>query len=248
MKKLLPYILILLLLFGTVGQQYYINAIKNNFITLIETVQELIEPKPDFDRLKLATIQIKVGKAGGAGIIYKVDEKYLYVLTVKHALKQKGNIEMWIYNNKKEFVKIKNIPRKNTYKSKKVDLGLIKILKPKGNFVFIPLAKKTPNIGDRIYTIGHPLRFYYSINTGLITNYTKRIYQNIKSNYMIVSAPAYRGNSGGAVINVDNELIGIVSGVMYLSKGTFSTGIDKLHNITFSVRLEDITNFLKEIE
>ena len=127
LKKLIPYILIIGLLFGTIMQQYYINSIKAHFTILIKTVEELgkpvdktfleslIIPHPDFNKLKFTTAQVGVGKKGGAGIVYKIDNNYLYVLTAKHILRNKGEIKVDIYNNKKEHVLIRNISRTNIF-------------------------------------------------------------------------------------------------------------------------------------
>jgi len=129
-----------------------------------------------------------------------------------------------------------------------VDLALVKIPKPKGNFNYISLAKTKPEIGTKIYTIGHPLNFKYTINEGIITNYSKRIScTQIKAEYMQLSAPTVRGNSGGAVVNKNTELVGIIIGIMYADGGWFDDTI-LFPNISFAVKLEDINRFLEEIK
>ncbi len=60
---------------------------------------------------------------------------------------------------------------------------------------------------------------------------------------MLVSAPSCTGNSGGAVINTNKELVGIASGIMKdVRHSTF------LHYMTFVVRIEDIKNLLENIK
>lgn len=199
---------------------------------------------PDWKKMKLSIIEIKIGKQGGTGVIYKQDKDYLYALTAKHILKLKGRVNVRIHTIKEVGITIKNISRKNIDYSKIVDLGIIKIPKPKGYFATLSLAikSKAPTLGTTIYIIGHPYNFHYNLSEGIVGNYVVRKYRKEKVLYMLITAPTYRGNSGGPVI-VQNEIVGIVTGIQYLNRRNYT---EYLHTMAFAVSLEDIHKFLNE--
>lgn len=263
-KRWLKNILILFLII-TVSYQFYcvkmlVKTVTNSLNLLKDNVADIIQnidPKPDFDKMKLVTVQIKVGKPdkiprpGGAGVLIKGTKKYLYVLTVRHIIKHKGQIAIKFRKTNKadDYIIIENINRKNIYIDKKVDLALIKIPKPKGNFHYINLVKTTPEIGTNIYIIGHPFNFAYTINEGIVTNYTERLtYSKKRTKFLQLNAPAINGNSGGAVVNGNTELVGIMRGIMYIDKGLFFKDITLFPNYSFAIKLEDINRLLKEVE
>ncbi len=202
---------------------------------------------PDFLKMRQATVEIKVGKAGGAGAIVHIDEEYLYVLTANHIVKRRGTIHVRVKDTSGEATIIKNIPRKNISSSKTVDLSLMKIAKPTGVFGYFPLGK-VALIGEDIYTIGHPLNTHYSINKGIVSCYKKRTYNNKKEEYLVVSAPSFSGNSGGAVVDSKTELIGLAVGIMYAGEKPTSLKSRTIYlfHMTYAVRLQDIKKFLEE--
>lgn len=80
------------------------------------------------------------------------------------------------------------------------------VFKVEGNsFNYIPVTKRGYEIGDEVYAIGSPRGLENTLSNGLISQ--KR------SDYFIqISAPIDHGSSGGALINIYGEVIGITSG------------------------------------
>ncbi len=210
----------------------------------------LLDPKPNIEKSISATVQIKVGRYGGAGVVIKDDGEYLYVLTAKHVIEPRGKVEMVVTNsetNKRIYAGI--IPRKNIYKAKQVDLALLKLPRPEGTFDIMPLAEEEPKIGATIYTIGHPVGTKYSVNIGLVSNYIKNPFAKRQGTYMLISAPSIFGNSGGAVINNKSEVVGIVSGIMWLGKNPkdFKNTV-YIYHMALTIRLDDIKELLEEVK
>jgi len=206
------------------------------------------ESKPNFNKLILSTVQIKFGKPGGAGIMFHQDDNYLYMLTAKHLTKSRGEIQVFIRNKQGKFLRVRKIPKENVFRHRELDLALVKIPRPKGEFCNISLANKDIELGDTVYTIGHPVKHYYALNRGTASCYKKRTIANIKRRYLTITAPSFSGNSGGAVVNSNMELVGIAVGIYYIGDkpNPPKSKTIYLFHMTYSVMLEDIRDFLEE--
>ena len=206
-------------------------------------INKRIDPTSEFFKLQLATAQVGAGRSGGAGVIIKDDGEFLYIVTAKHIITVKGKVMIVIRRKDLKQEIITNISRKNIYKDKILDIAIIKIPRPEGEFEVLKFAIKSPSIGKTIYTVGHPSSFTNTINIGIVSNYLKNQVPKRKGIYMLISAPSCTGNSGGAVINVNKELVGIASGIMKDRRhNTF------LHYMTFVVRVEDIKILLETVK
>jgi len=206
---------------------------------------KIIIASTDFEKLELATIQIKIGQRGGAGVLIEDDGEYLYALTVKHAVTQKGRLDVCVRDTNGKFHIVKGI--KEIYKHKVVDLALIKIPKPEDEYKILRVAYQKPKKGTKIYTIGHPLNFYFTITEGIVSNYLTNPLPLRKGTYMLISAQCFTGNSGGPVINEKTEVVGIASGIMYLGNNPHKyQDTTYLFYMTFAVQLDDIKELMKE--
>ena len=84
--------------------------------------------------------------------------------------------------------------------------------------------------GQRVVAIGSPLGLFNSVSDGIISGF-----RNIRDTDMIqFTAPISPGSSGGAVLNMYGEVIGIST-----------AGIDKGQNINLAVGYENILMFAK---
>jgi len=228
----------------------YTTSLIENQLTIIKFIKRNVDIKPVFSKLRLATAEVKVGRAGGTGTIIKITDKNLYILTARHVVDCSGTVDLQVTDSKTlKFIRINNISRANIHKSKYVDMAVIIASKPKGEFISLDLAKKRPNIGTKIYTVGHPLSLHYTFQTGIVSNYTKRIFGDNKRVYMMVSAPAFNGNSGGACVNTYNEIVGIVVGIAYIEQ---EVGFDNvgfyLTHLVFVVTIDEVNKFMEKIE
>jgi hypothetical protein len=66
------------------------------------------------------------------------------------------------------------------------------------------LAPAVPQRQEEVYISGHPMGVY----PGLITN---GFYAGWYDGYLLTSAPAWGGNSGGPVYNTEGEVVGVMS-------------------------------------
>lgn len=69
----------------------------------------------------------------------------------------------------------------------------------------LSFAQTGGNIGDEVYSLGHPLAFYYNVSKGVISNFYGQ--------YIVADCLTTFGNSGGGLFNRCGEIIGIASQV-----------------------------------
>jgi len=90
-------------------------------------------------------------------------------------------------------------------RNEKLDLALVKL--EAGGRPMVKLGCATPRIGSRIYVVGSPRGFDFSMSEGLIG----QIRELDGVRYYQVSCPISPGDSGGPVLNSRGEAIGVVS-------------------------------------
>jgi len=142
------------------------------------------------------------GRGLGSGVIYSSDG---YIITNAHVVKQAGNILVTMANGKRYHAT--NIKASSNY-----DLAVIKI-----NATGLPVPhwgdSNRLQVGQSAIVIGNPVYFNWSVSEGIISALGRDFkVQGIHYREMIqTDAPVNPGNSGGAMVNTDGEVIGIVS-------------------------------------
>ena len=221
----------------------FINYQEKYNLKIVDKIREA-----NVARIRLTTTEVKVGRGGGTGVIVDKSDEYLWVFTARHVVDCSGQIQVKITDETGTTYRV-DAERENVNVSDEVDLALIKIKRPDANFLVTPLATKFQTIGTKVFVMGHPYNLHYTYHTGVISNYIPRTFANKKGEYMMISAPVFPGNSGGAIVNKYNELVGIVVGVIYFEEGSmFSSRKVYNSNLTVSVQLKDIYKFLKSLE
>jgi serine protease Do len=67
-------------------------------------------------------------------------------------------------------------------------------------------------LGQKVYAMGHPLLFYWTISRGVISAAHVKLSTGVR--YIQIDANIQQGSSGGPVFNDKGEVVGIVSWVM----------------------------------
>ncbi len=117
--------------------------------------------------------------------------------------------------------------------SPSTDLALVQALNVPAHKV-AALAKKTPAVGEHIYTMGHPIGLFWSFMEGTVSAYHDHLAPAKKKDPLLqISMPIFYGNSGGGVFNDFGELVGVVSFMP-----------PKVPNVGFCVHLDSIRGFL----
>lgn len=114
-------------------------------------------------------------------------------------------------------------------KDEENDLIIFKVESKGDEFVYIPLAKSFPKVGEKVYAIGSPRGLQNTFSSGEISQ--------IRDSYILqINVPIDHGSSGGALINEYGEAIGITSG-----------GIDtSTANLNYAISIEIVARYLKQ--
>lgn len=179
---------------------------------------------------------------GGSGVIFKKDDKSYYALTAAHVVSAEG-AELLVFTANTE-MKTEDIPGVNTnvlssdvydamylaetvYVSTRDDLAVIRFSADEDLSV-ITIADSDPKNGDRIMCIGNPQNEWFALSYGKITSGIETFgeAQGFPSNVMKHSAYIHVGSSGGAALNEQMQLVGIVPGGSFsLDGSTFRFGV-----------------------
>lgn len=160
--------------------------------------------------------------ASGSGIMIGNNG---YILTNFHVVKG-GVIYSVRIENDNNIYNTDELIKYNTVS----DLAIIRINR---RLKSIPLynGRKPLVRGQKVVAIGSPLGLFNSVSDGIISGF-----RNIKDDVKMIqfTAPISNGNSGGALLNMYGEVIGIVT-----------AGIDEGQNLNLAVHCEEIYNFVR---
>ena len=91
------------------------------------------------------------------------------------------------------------------------------ILKIEGNYPFLKFEDSANvRIGEKVIAIGNPLGLSFSVSEGIVSA-KDRLGQNNLPAYIQTDAALNPGNSGGPLVNIKKEIIGI-NNFCFLSK------------------------------
>lgn len=179
----------------------------NSYSTPINntTLQEQIK------KINPSVVIIKSDESSiGSGFIYKVDKNNAYILTNEHVVTNKKKVNVELITNKK--VKA-TVLGKDPY----LDLAVLKIDKKYATKPVKLGNSKKINVGDRIFTIGTPIAEEYknTVTSGIISGLDRAVKtqdssgNDIIMNMIQIDASINNGNSGGPLVNLNGEVIGI---------------------------------------
>ena len=91
----------------------------------------------------------------------------------------------------------------------------------------LTISDEDPNIGDIAYTLGHPWGVYWTFSTGIISGTKRRAPGSVGGEVLFhqTDANMFEGNSGGPLLNVDGDVIGISSRIQVGNGGSHAYAI-----------------------
>ncbi|RIY33091.1 hypothetical protein CJP74_02900 [Psittacicella melopsittaci] len=162
----------------------------------------------------------------GSGVI--IDAKNGYVVTNYHVIQGAKTIKVKLYDNR-------------TYNATIVgtdpdtDLAVLKLEKFT-NLQQITLGdSSTAEIGDFVVAIGNPFGIGLTATQGIVSALNRSTSLNLYDNYIQTDASINSGNSGGALVDLNGNLIGINSAILSKSGGSVGIGFAIPSNIVKSI-------------
>jgi serine protease Do len=119
-----------------------------------------------------------------------------------------------------------------------LDIALLKIQSDRADFPFLRINRKKPvRVGEKAIVIGNPYGLSSSVTAGVISALGRnlRISNRVYVNLIQTDAAINPGSSGGALLDGEGELLGIVTAIYEEGKG-----------IGFAIPIDDVASMLSE--
>jgi serine protease Do len=155
----------------------------------------------------------------GSGFVYKVDDKYNYIITNHHVIKSGDGFKVVNYQDEELDAKLLG-------SDEYLDIAVLQIEK-REDMPAVAIGKSTESkLGDTVFTVGTPIGYTYhnTVTSGIISGLNRQVevsltsgsgYNAVKETYVMeaiqTNAAVNPGNSGGALANAKGEIIGVIS-------------------------------------
>ncbi len=154
----------------------------------------------------------------GSGVIAHVINDDYFIITNRHVVGNLEEVSVLLYNN--ELITGEVIGFDDRF-----DLAVVKIKSP-NRLKVAKLSKKTNlKVGQFVAALGSPMSYVQSISMGIISNLGRfgGPKDNL-SNYIQTDAAINHGNSGGPLVNMKGEVIGINTWISSPTSGNIGLG------------------------
>lgn len=169
----------------------------------------------------------------GSGVIVSADGT---VLTNNHVVEGATKITVLMNDDRTFEAKVVGLDEPS-------DLAVLKI--EGTNLPFLNLGNSDDvRVGDVVLAIGNPLGIGQTVTAGIISAKGRRtgLSDGSFEDFLQTDAPINRGNSGGALVNLTGELIGINSQILSTSGGSIGIGFSIPSNMAKGVMEQLVAN------
>ena len=173
----------------------------------------------------------------GTAFIYRKDDKYGYLLTNQHVVKDSNKVKLVLYDDREVDAKVLSM---NEY----LDLAVLRIDNKYVDLVATIGSSKKALLGDSVFAVGSPLGYDYrnTVTSGIISGKDRMVKvkdSDLVMRVMQVDVTINPGNSGGPLLNVNGEVIGIC---------TLKFSEDGIEGMSFALPIEYAINHIDDLE
>jgi serine protease Do len=154
----------------------------------------------------------------GSGVIVGRSEDTVYVLTNDHVVASADEISLTLYDGRTfEATIIGSDSRK--------DLAVVTFTTKEEVPIAVLGNSDSLMVGDWVFAIGNPLGFESTVTSGIVSALGRRPDNTANfTDYIQTDAAINQGNSGGALVNLYGEVVGINSWIASNSGGSIGLG------------------------
>jgi serine protease Do len=210
MKKILISGLILICLFNGFSQSKDNSQALKNVLDMQNVFRQIAHDIiPKVVRIDVTSVSADktTGKSFGSGIIVEQEDEDVYILTNYHVINNATEITI-VLNNDKEY------KGETVGKDERSDIGVVKF-QSKEKFEVAKIGKSSElQIGDWAIAVGNPYGFNGTVTIGVVSALGRSTMLGNKADatdFIQTDAAVNPGNSGGPLINIKGEVIGINS-------------------------------------
>lgn len=157
----------------------------------------------------------------GSGIIVRRDGETVYVLTNNHVAGDADRIQLRLHDGREFSATLVGADGNK-------DLALVKFETDEDIPVAVLGDSEDVQVGDLVMAVGNPLGFESTVTSGMVSAVGRRAPgQNglsVLTDYIQTDAAINRGNSGGALVNIHGEVIGINTWIASQTGGSIGLG------------------------
>ena len=170
----------------------------------------------------------------GSGVIVSSDG---YIITNNHVIENATQIEVTTNDNKSFDAELIGTDQNS-------DIAVLKI-KGESRFPYIRFADSDQTkIGEWVLAVGNPFNLTSTVTAGIISAKSRDLndYDSKNQSFIQTDAAVNSGNSGGALVNINGDLIGINTAIQSTNAGFIGYSFAVPSNIARKI-YEDILEF-----
>ena len=155
-------------------------------------------------------VQTPKREATGSGVIISSDG---YIVTNNHVVEGADELTVTLNDNREYSARIIGT-------DKTTDLALIKV--DGKNLPTLPIANSdNVKVGEWVIAVGNPFGLNNTVTAGIISAKARSLGANGVESFIQTDAAINAGNSGGALVNTQGELVGI-NAMLYSQTGSYA--------------------------
>lgn len=184
-------------------------------------------------------------ESSGTGIIIGKTEQELLLLTNYHVVENTEEVRAQFIDGNDYIVNIKGYNKEKDIAILTIDLGSLHI-KTIHNIKVATIGNSNRlKVGQGVVVIGNSLGYGLSVSTGIISALNRKtIVDNYEISMIQTDAVINIGNSGGALLNSNGELVGIVS---FKYSSDLSASSKNVEGIGFAIPISDVSDMIEKL-
>ena len=148
----------------------------------------------------------------GSGVIFTPDG---YVLTNNHVISGADDIQVMLHDGRVAHAKVIGT-------DPDTDLAVLKI--DAGTLPTIQVDPEAPRVGDVVLAIGNPFGIGQTVTMGIVSALQRQLSLSPYEDFIQTDAAINSGNSGGALVNAEGQLVGINTAMLDRDVGAQGIG------------------------